>query len=43
VNNIGCGMELTGGVGGSNIWGEVEVVVGGLVSLGGKIERRGGD
>ena len=42
VNDIECGMELTGGVDSSNLWGEVEVVVGGLVGPGGKIERPGG-
>jgi hypothetical protein len=35
-------MELTGGVDSSNLWGEVEVVVGRLVCPGRKIEWPGG-
>ena len=35
-------MELTGGVDSSNLWGEVEVVVGRLVGPVGKIEQPGG-
>jgi hypothetical protein len=41
ATDIKGGVELTGVVYSSDQWGEVEVVVGGLVGLGGEIEQQG--
>jgi hypothetical protein len=43
MTNIACGIELTGGVHSSNLWGGVDVVVRGLVGSGGEIKWLGGD